>query len=119
MPQINPFYPAKTPSNVAAPLNIDAQGALLMGEGKLSALNISAATVVKATPGRLVRIIVNTPGSTAGTASDCATTAAVTAANLIANIPATAGLVMSIVWPCSTGIVITPGTGQVLSVSYS
>ena len=119
MPQVNPFYPAKTPSNVAAPLNIDAQGALLLGEGKSSTLNITAATVIKATPGRLFKIIVNTAGSTAGTASDCTTTAAVAAANLIANIPSTAGLVMALLWPCASGIVITPGTGQVLSVSYS
>lgn len=86
--------------------------------GLNTTLNIAAATVVKAAPGRLVRINVNTAGTTAGTASDCATTGAVAAANLIAGIPNTVGTYF-LDWPTNTGIVITPGTGQVVSVSYN
>lgn len=86
--------------------------------GVLSHLNITAATVVKAAPGRLWTVTVTTAGSTAGTASDVATTGGVAAANLIAELPNTVG-VYSLAWPCATGIVITPGTGQVLSVAYA
>ena len=86
--------------------------------GSNSVLNITAATVVKATPGTLFTISVNTAGSTTGTASDVATTGAVAAANLIAEIPNTVGI-YSLTWPCKTGIVITPGTGQVISVAYA
>lgn len=86
--------------------------------GSNSVLNITAATVVKATPGTLFTISVNTAGSTVGTASDVATTGAVAAANLIAEIPNTVGI-YSLTWPCKVGIVITPGTGQVLSVAFA
>lgn len=86
--------------------------------GNASKLNISAATVVKATPGTLVRISVNTAGSAAGSAYDASTTGGNTAANLIADIPNTAG-VLALEWPCSNGILIVPGTGQVLSVAFS
>lgn len=86
--------------------------------GSQSVLNITAATVVKAAPGTLWRITVTTAGTTAGTASDVLTTGGVAAANLIAEIPNTVG-VIELVWPCKTGIVITPGTGQVVSVSFA
>lgn len=86
--------------------------------GSNSALNISTATVVKASPGILFTINVNTAGSAAGTASDVAATADVAAANLIFEIPNTVGI-YKLSWPCLVGIVITPGTGQVVSVAYS
>jgi len=107
----------KKPSGATAPFNSDTLGNLVTCTGTTSSLNITAATVVKATPGRLVKINVLTAGA-AGTASDCATTGAVAAANLICNIPATVGI-YSLDWPCLVGIVITPGASQVLSVSYA
>lgn len=107
---------AKLPNGKTAPLNMDATGNQLTASGLNSSLNITAATVVKAAPGRLVRVNVLTAGA-AGTASDCATTGAVAAANLIYNIPATVGIYY-LDWPCAVGIVITPGASQVLSVSF-
>lgn len=86
--------------------------------GNDNKLNITAATVVKATPGTVYDVVVNTAGSTAGTVSDVATTGGVAAANLIYNIPNTVG-VYRLEFPCLVGIVVTPGTGQVLSVSFS
>lgn len=86
--------------------------------GSQSHLNITAATVVKATPGTLWTITVNTAGSAPGTASDVATTGGVSAANLVAEIPNTVGI-YELTWPCLVGITITPGTGQVLSVSFT
>jgi len=86
--------------------------------GSASVLNITAATVVKAKPGTLFRISVNTAGSAAGTAYDASTTGGNTAANLIADIPNAVGVV-ALEWPCNNGILIVPGTGQVLSVSFN
>lgn len=86
--------------------------------GSASVLNITAATVIKAKPGTLFRIAVNTAGSAAGAAYDASATSGNTAANLIAGIPNAAG-VISLEWPCNNGILIVPGTGQVLSVSFS
>ena len=119
MPQ-NPLAAntALNTSNAYAAQRLDAQGELRVEHGGvLSALNITAATVVKATPGRLVRINVIVAGSAAGTANDCTTTAAAAAANQIVTIPASVGQV-GIEWPCLAGIVVVPGTGQTLSVAY-
>lgn len=110
---------AKNTSNQMAPMNLDAQGALrTSGGGVSNSYNITAVAVVKATPGRLVKISVVTAGSGAGIASDCAATGDVAAANKIASIPAAIGVII-LDWPCAVGITITPGTGQVLAVSYA
>lgn len=117
MPQTPLNLIAKTIGGALTLLGVDLQGALLTASGGTkSSLNITAATVVKATPGRLVRISVTTAGA-AGSVNDCATTGAAAAANLIGVIPATVG-VLTFEWPCATGIVITPGAAQVVSVSY-
>jgi hypothetical protein len=85
--------------------------------GQLQTYNITTATVIKALPGRVFRVNVQVAGSTTGTVNDCATTGAAAAANQIAVIPETVGpLVLE--WPCATGIVVVPGTGQTISVSY-
>ena len=86
--------------------------------GSRSVLNISAATVIKLTPGTLFTINVNTAGSAAGTAYDATTVGGNTAANLIADIPNVVGSI-SLKWPCANGILIVPGTGQVLSVAFA
>ncbi len=86
--------------------------------GSLNNLNITAATLVKATPGTLYRVSVTVAGSAAGSAYDFGATTGQGAANLIAAIPNTVG-VIELVFPCNTGILIVPGTGQTVSVSYS
>lgn len=122
MPQANMNYVAKNPSNVNAPLTLDANGNLYVGSGSVSKLNITAATVVKATSGRLVRIVIGT-APTAGTlsANDCSTTGAVASANQILSVAfgsVVAGSSIVLDWPCATGIVVNPGTGGVISVSF-
>ncbi len=94
-------------------------------------LNLAAQTVV-ATPSagssgapaqmiQLVRVVVNTAGGTAGTFNDCATTGAVAASNLVLTIPstATAGTVYQVEWPFFVGLTFTPGTSQVVSISWN
>ncbi|HXS04807.1 MAG TPA: hypothetical protein VN731_10045 [Rhodanobacter sp.] len=87
--------------------------------GNASVLNITAATVVKAGPGTIFTVTNNVLGTaSAGTIHDCLTTGAATASNLVGSIPLAVG-VYSFTFPCATGIVVTPGTSQVLSVSYA
>lgn len=85
--------------------------------GSRTVLNLTAATVVKATPGKVYRVVVNTAGGTAGGIYDAATTAGNVAANLIASIEA-AG-VYDLQFPCLTGILFEPGSGMVAAVSYA
>jgi hypothetical protein len=122
MPQTNLNLIAKNPSNVNVPLTTDATGNLFVGSGSVPRYNITAATVVKATPGRLVRIAVSVaPTAAALVASDCATTGAVAASNQIVSVAfgsLTAGQVITLDWPCTAGIVINPGTGGTVSVSF-
>ncbi|GAC1479345.1 MAG: hypothetical protein NVS2B11_03480 [Acetobacteraceae bacterium] len=80
--------------------------------------NLTAATLVKAAPGRAVRVSVVAAGTTAGSVNDAATVVAAAAGNQVASIPTTVGVLL-LDWPCSAGIVVTPGTSQVLAVSYT
>ena len=108
---------------IPVPLNVDANGNLLtvstgaQAANVLSSLNITAATLIKATPGTIIAISVVVAGSAAGSVNDCATTGTVAAGNKVYSIPNTAGI-YNLYFPCLVGIVVTPGTGQTLAVSY-
>lgn len=114
---------AKGPNGLA-PLVADAAGLLLTTPGgSLSALNLTAgAHLVKASAGRIAKLVVNTVGS-AGTLSvnDSATAAGAAASNLVwAGVDTTAaGTVIVLDWPCANGIVVTVPTGGVVAVSFS
>lgn len=82
-----------------------------------TALNITTATIVKAAPGTVLNATVVVAGSGAGTINDCLTTGAAAAANQIASLPAAVGSVQ-LNFPCLVGIVVVPGTGQTISLSY-
>lgn len=86
-------------------------------QGGKSKLNLTAATVIKATPGTVLAFAVEVAGSGTGTINDCATVGAVAAANQVCVLPETVGVTV-MGWPCTTGIVVTPGTGQTIAVSY-
>ena len=128
MPQAN-LFSSFVKGKAAAPAQLDPTGNILTGKGSSTALNLIAAGVVKATPGRLSKIVILAPGTTSGafTFNDCATVGAATAANEVftlaynatANV---AGLVIDLDWPCLVGIVLSavPGAGApVIAVSYS
>lgn len=90
------------------------------------ALNVTAATVIKANPGQVYRIFVSAPGTTSGalTINDAATVGAAAAANQIVSIPfgsLTAGQVITLECPCVNGIVVSavPGGSPVYAVTYS
>ena len=92
-------------------------GALLTAQGQKTFFNITAATLVKASSGRVAKVSVIVAGSVAGSVNDAATIVGASTANEIAVIPATVS-VYNIDFPVSNGIVLTPGTGQTLAISY-
>lgn len=88
----------------------------LQVQGNQVETGISAATVVSVRQGRLARISVVTAGSSAGVAYDAIATGITTSP--IAAIPNTVGII-DVNLPVDNGIVIAPGTGQVVTVSFS
>src|SRR5579859_4536005 len=121
MPQSSlPANVAVNPSDALAPLKVDAEGNLLSTKGgSKSALNLTAAAVIKATPGRIAKVI-EVAGGTASngafTLNDVATVGGAAAGNEIMTIPsgAAAGTVYDIDWPCAAGIVLSavPSAGS-------
>ena len=91
---------------------------VVVGEGTSTITNITAATVVKPTGGRVAKISVIVAGSAPGAVHNCATTGAAAAANQVAVVADTAG-VYDVGMPCPAGIVVVPGTGQTLAVSFA
>lgn len=83
-------------------------------KGRQSALNVTGTGLIKGGSGRVAVVIVNTAGAQ-GTLSDTLTTPA--ASNLIFNVPATAGIYV-LDFPFSNGLYYTPGSGQVISISF-
>lgn len=86
----------------------------VQGAQNLSA--ISSATLVSAAAGRICRVSITTSGSAVGTIYDGGSLTALSRPIWI--IPNTVG-VGEVNIPVSFGIVVVPGTGQVVTVSYS
>jgi hypothetical protein len=87
--------------------------------GTATTLDITAATVVKSSPGRVFTVSVLVAGSAAGGVYDNTLTTGNTVANQIGVIPNTAGVINFNAMPTTNGIVVTPGTGQTLAISWS
>lgn len=89
--------------------------------GARSVLNVTTTTVIKASPGTLFKVLLVTPPTAAGAIYDSATVGGIATANLIDTIGTglTASYVFDLSWPCQNGIVVNPGTGGVVSVSYT
>lgn len=102
----------------AAPLQLDLVNTLLTGKGLKSALNktATAGTLVKATPGRVGKVIVNTAASTIGGVYD-SNVAGIGTGTLIFAIPETVGI-YDVDFPCNTAISLVVGTGGVVALSY-
>ncbi len=94
--------------------------------GNNSSLNLSAAAVIKAAPGRLRRLAVNAAGSSgAWIFNDCATLATATTANQVANMPYNAtgvyaGAIVPLDLVCKVGLVLSavPAGAPVGAVFY-
>jgi len=89
--------------------------------GVHSVNHVTAPTLIKASKGVLHKITIITAPTGAGGMYDSATLGGISTSNQIDNIGT--GLanttVFNLDWPCANGIVIDPGTGGVVSVSYS
>lgn len=97
----------------------DQQNVQLVTQGGASTVsNITVATVIKATAGRICKVSVIVAGSAVGTVNNCATTGAAAVANQVGTTPTALGTT-DFQMVCSTGIVVVPGTGQTLAVSYN
>ena len=88
----------------------------LQVSGSRVSRQISAATVVMVGQGRIARVVVTTAGSAAGSIYDASISTATTQKIFV--IANTLG-VTEINIPVENGIVVAPGTGQVVTVSYS
>jgi hypothetical protein len=83
-----------------------------------TSLTLTQATIVKATPGAMLQLSVLSTGAAAGAIYDCATSStASSTSNQIAAIPQVLGTT-DISFPCFVGIVVIPGSGQKVSVTY-
>ena len=87
-------------------------------QGSESWLNITAATVVKATPGVAVSACVVVAGTGAGAVYDNSSTSGNTAANQVGVLPTVGGAVQ-VGALCATGIVVAPGTGQTIAIFFT
>ena len=85
--------------------------------GNATALGITAATVVKAAPGVVVTVNVIVAGSAAGAIYDATSTSGNSSSNQVAVIESAAGT-YAVNMPCANGIVVAPGTGQTVAISY-
>jgi len=86
--------------------------------GTTTSLTVTGPTLVITGLGRLVNVSVLVAGTTTGTINNAASTAAATASNAIRIVPITAG-VHDANQLFTNGLVIVPGTGQSLNVTYS
>jgi len=81
-------------------------------------LNVTApGTLVTAGPATISRINVIATGTVAGTVNDVALLGSAAVANQISAIPATIGS-YPIEMPINSGLVVVPGTGQTVAVSW-
>jgi len=128
MPQSPLNNNSVNPAGASVPNKQVAGGDLVVTSGgQKSTLNVTAAAVIKATPGVLHKIIVIAPGTTSGSLviNDLAATSGSAAGNTILSVAfgsLTAGQVITLDWPCATGIAVTgvPGGGSpIYSISFS
>jgi len=101
--------------NLVTALN-GAPQAYLNVNGQSTLEGITAPTVVKSSPGRVATVVVIIAGSANGTIYDSNQTTVTTAP--LWKIPNTVGLTV-VNLPTDTGLLVVPGTGQTITVSWS
>ncbi|GGA00471.1 hypothetical protein [Dyella caseinilytica] len=87
--------------------------------GNTRTLDITAATVLKANPGRVYTVSILVAGSTTGAIYDNTLTTGNSVTNQIGTIQEAIGTQPFYGFPTTSGIVVVPGTGQTLAVSWS
>lgn len=84
--------------------------------GTYAAYNIVGPLIVKPSAGIVAKVFCSSSGTLK--LNDCTTQAAAVAGNLVATCVLTGGQVLSLDWPCATGIVASSVSG-VFSVSFT
>lgn len=91
---------------------------LRRAQGTNTSSTVTSQTLVINGRGYLVNFCVVVAGSAAGTINNSSSTAGAAAGNALCSTPATVGM-----YPCgfvfNNGLVISPGTGQSINVTYS
>lgn len=106
-----------TVKNIVTALATEAQNYLDV-QGAVNAAAISTPTVVKAVAGRIASVSVLVAGSATGLIYDGATLTATTKPIYV--IPSAVGTEPYVVnFPLSFGLLVVPGSGQTVTVSYS
>lgn len=86
--------------------------------GEQTSATVTSSTLIFAGAGRLVSISVVVAGTTTGFSYNAATTTLAAAANALSAIPTTIGT-YAIGAHFTNGLVVSPGTGQSVNVTYS
>lgn len=103
----------------SVPLQMDANGNLLVGCGSATRLNVTTKTVIKTGSGRVSKISFVTATAAACGVYDAATTGAgVTATALWQAAAGAQGLVVPLDAPFTNGLVVDPGTSGVVAVFF-
>lgn len=85
-------------------------------QGSRNSGSLTSATLVNTGDGRIAQVVVTTAGSAVGYVYD--TNSASSTSNPVYAIPNTTGVYV-VNMPLSKGLVVAPGTGQTVIVSYS
>jgi alpha-L-arabinofuranosidase len=98
--------------------NINSLGQIFTEQdGHITTATVTAQTLVVAGQGRLVSVSVTVAGAAAGTINNSATTGGAAASNVLVAVPNAVGIIQ-----CGQkftyGLVISPGAGQSLNVTY-
>jgi len=101
--------------NIVTAINGAAQTYLSVN-GAQDSVNISSSTLIKSGAGRVAVVSVTTAGSAVGSIYD--TNSSTSTTGKIYVIPNTVGITV-VNMPVSFGIVVAPGSSQVVSISYS
>ena len=103
--------------NIVTALNNQAQTSLEI-EGLKNLTGITATTLVSAVSGRVARVSVTVAGTSAATIYDASSIATSTSARILAVVTNTVGVYV-INMPVTYGIVVAPGSGMTVAISYS
>ena len=104
--------------NIVTAMNGAAQTYLNV-QGQANSPAITSATVVKASAGRICSVSIITSGSATGMIYDSATTGTTSPLWVIPEAAASDGEPYVVNLPTSFGLLVVPGTGQKVTVSYS
>jgi hypothetical protein len=88
-------------------------------EGQYTSTTVTSPTVVATASGRLVSVTIVSAGTTAGYVYNVSSTSTVAQSNALVSLPPSVVGVYPVGAKFNTGLVVSPGTGQAVNVTYS